>query len=263
MMGFVMAELVDMVAVTSRSMVHNLNELKRLERNHFDHLGESEAKTVKACGHELNTLALHYKKHIASRRVGIDSMTCKEVESYFNKIAMAMEHLFDCIQEPPMAIHDIYHTYEHGHALWSLDGGKRASDANNVITQGWHDGNAAQWFLPKPLAAPPTGDGSNGAQAAPENRLEELAHLAKLMRRLSKIYQGLGNQGGAQEETRSILYDEKDALVFNLAELFKKKARPVRHAVDIATMIHQWASGDPNPQHFRFMAAYRTWKTRP
>ena len=65
------------------------------------------------------------------------------------------------------------------------------------------------------------------------------------------------------QTTTALPYDEKDALIYNLAELFKKKARPVLHVVDIAALIHEWATGDPNPQQAQFMVAYKTWKNRP
>jgi hypothetical protein len=258
-----MAEMVDMVAITSRSLVHNLNEIKRLEKNYFNRLGQSEANTVKACGHELNALALHYKKYVTSRRLGIDSMTCKEIENYFDNIATAMDYLLECIKDRPMAIHDIYNSYEHGHTSWSHDGYKRSSDTNNVIMQLWHDSYATHWLLPKRSAVLNAGNGITETKQTPENRLDELALLTKLMRRLSKTYQGLKTQRGSQADEKALPYDEKDALIYNLAELFKKKARPVLHVVDIATLIHEWATGDPNPQQAQFMAAYKTWKNRP
>ncbi len=258
-----MAGMVDMVAITSRSVIHNLNEIKRLEKNYFDRLGQSEAKTIKVCGPELNALALHYKRYVASRRLGMDEMTCVEIENYFNNIATAMDNLLGCIKDKPMAIHHIYNSYEHGHTSWSLNGCKRSSDMNNVIMQLWHDGNASHWFLPKKHAALGDESGNTSVKPIAENRQDELIHLIKLMRRLSKIYQGLKNKRGSQGVDGILPFDEKDALVFNLAELVKKKARPVLHVIDIATSIHEWATGDPNPQHVRFLAAYKTWKDRP
>jgi len=258
-----MAEMADMVAVTSRRLIHNLNELKRLENNHFVRLGQSETKTVKVCGGELNALALHYKKYVGSQRVGIDSSTCKDIGDHFNTVAEAMEHLHECIQDQPTGLHLIYNTYEHGHAAWSLDGCKRSAEAKNVIMQLWHDGNAAQWFLPEVAAALTLEDQSPGAQPVPGNRLDELVHLANLLRRLSGIYHGLEDHQELPEGPRRPLFDGKDALVFNLAELIKKKARPVLHVVDIATSIHEWATGDLNPEPARFHAAYQTWKNRP
>ncbi len=252
-----------MVAITSRRLVHNLNEIKRLERNHFVRLGQGATKTVQACGVELDALALHYKKYVGSRRVGIESRTCKEIEDHFSSIADAMEHLHACIQAQPTGMHLIYDTYEHGHAAWSLDGCKRSADANNVIMQLWHDGQAAQWFLPESPVAPAAEAPDPGAVPLPGNRLEELNHLAHLMRRLSGIYQGLQDPQATADENGRPLFDEKDALVFSLAELIKKKARPVLHAVDIATSIHEWATGDLNPEPARFQAAYQTWKNRP
>jgi len=262
-MCFVMAEMVEMVAITSRAQIHNLNEIKRLENNHFVRLGQGETKTVKVCGGELNALALHYKKFVGSRRIGIDIRTCKEIEDHFLNIAEAMEYLHECIKDQPVGLHLILNTYEHGHAAWSLDGCKRSADANNVIMQLWHDGHATQWLLPDNPAAMETDGGSPDAKPVPGNRLDELIHLSKLMHRLSKTYQGLREQQGFQDELEQRPYDEKDALVFNLAELIKKKARPVLHVVDIATSIHEWATGDLNPEQTRFRAAYQTWKSRP
>ena len=255
--------MVDMVAVTSRSLIHNLNEIKRLEKNYFDRLGKNETKTIKVCGPELNALALYYKNYVASRRLGIDEMTCREIENYFNNIATAMNNLLECINDRPMEIHHIYNSYEHGHTSWSLDGCRRSSDINNVIMQLWHDGNAPYWFLPEKHPALGTGDGSVNARAIPENRLDELVNLVKLMRRLSQIYQGLKNRHSSHIGDKNIPFDEKDALVFNVAELVKKKARPVLHAIDISTLIHEWATGEPNPQQARFVAAYMKWKNRP
>jgi hypothetical protein len=252
----------DMVAITSRIVIHDLNELQRLEKNHFGRLGQSETKTVKVCGGELNALALHYKKHVGSRRVGIDRKTCKEIEDHFSNIAEAMDYLHECIQDQPTGIHHIFNTYEHGHASWSLDGYKRPADANNVIMQLWHDGHASQWFLPGPVVAVEPESGSPSVKPVPENRMDELVHLANLMRKLSTIYRGLQDHSGAQDSHQRLLYDEKDALVVNLAGLVKGKARPVLHVVDIATLIHEWATGDPIPQHARFRDAYRAWKTR-
>jgi hypothetical protein len=83
------------------------------------------------------------------------------------------------------------------------------------------------------------------------------------MRRLSKTYQELKEQQGSMDSHKNKLYDEKDALVFNLAELVKKKARPVSHVIDIATMTHEWATGDPNSQQARFLVAFKKWKDRP
>jgi hypothetical protein len=162
-----------------------------------------------------------------------------------------------------VGIHLIYDTYEHGHAAWSLDGGKRSAEANNVIMQLWHDGHAAQWLLPEAPVSGAEGAENPGARMVPGNRLDELVHLAGLMRRLSGVYQGLHDQQEPREVPGGPQLDEKDALVFNLAELIKKKARPVLHVVDIATSIHEWATGDPNPEQARFQAAYRTWKNRP
>jgi hypothetical protein len=185
-----------MAAITSRSVIHNLNELERLEKRYFVRLEPSATKTVKACGHELRSLALYYKKYVVSRRVGIDTMTCEEIEHYFNNIASAMDHLLGCIRNPPLAIHHIYHSYEHGHAAWSLDGGKRSSDVNNLIMQSWHDGHVGSWFLTKNAAKAGTDNDNADAKAMPENRLCELDHLAQLMRRLSKTYQELKRTAG-------------------------------------------------------------------
>jgi hypothetical protein len=262
MLCFVRAEMADMVESSPRRAVHNSNEIKRLEKNYFDRLGHSETKTIKICGHELNALALYYKNYVSSRRLGIEAMTCGEIENYFDDIAAAMDNLLSCIRDPPMAIHHIYNSYEHGHASWSMDGCKRSSDVNNVIMQLWHDGNAACWFLPKKSITGGEENGSNNIGSIPEHRLDELIHLARLMRRLSKIYQELKNQRGSLDGDKNAPYDEKDALVFNLAELFKKKARPVLHVIDIATLIHEWATGDPNPQQARFKASYKMWKNR-
>ncbi len=262
-MCVVMAEMIHMPAITSRSLIHNLNDIKRLEKDYFDRLGQSQTKTIKVCGHELNSLALHYKKFVASRRVGIDEMTCKEIENYFNNIATAMNNLLECIQDQPMEIYHIYNSYEHGHTSWSLSGSKRSSDINNIIMQLWHDGNASSWFLPQKHAALDIGNESASARSVHGNRIDELVHLANLMRRLSNIYQRLKNKHHSLEGNKIILYDEKDALIINLAELLKKKARPVLHVVDIATSIHEWATGDPNPQQALFTAAYKKWKNRP
>ncbi len=253
-----MAEMVGMVGITSRSLIHNLNELQRLEKHYFSRLGRTEAKTIQVCGHEFHALALHYKKYVASWRLGIDTMTCEEIERYFEDVATVMEDLLDRIRHPPVAIHQIYDTYEHGHATWTLDGSRRSSDVNNVIMQLWQDGHAGSWFLAKETGPSSTEDG-----ASPESRLDELNHLAKLLRRLSKTYQGLKDQPGSHHGHRSMPYDEKDALVFNLAELLKRKARPVSHVIDIATLVHAWATGDPNPQQARFQAAFKKWKNRP
>ncbi len=252
-----------MVALTSRSLIHNLNEIRRLEKNHFHRLGQGETKTVKACGSELESLALHYKTYVGSQRVGIDGGTSKTLEAYFSQVAEAMEHLEACLRHHPAGIHLIYDTYEHGHAAWSLDGGRRSADMNNVIMQLWHEGHAAQWFLP-------TGpDPSEGEAADPSawpaqgSRAEELIQMSALMRRLAKVYAGLQAHRGFLNGSDQPGYDEKDALVFNLAELIKKKARPVLHTVEISTSIHEWATGDLNPPQARFLAAYQTWKNRP
>jgi len=249
-----------MVAVTSRRLIHNLNEIKRLETHHFVRLGQGVTKTVKVCGGELKALALHYKTYVGSQRVGIERETCKDIEDHFTAIAEAMEHLRACIQDQPTGIRHIYDTYQHGHAAWSLDGAQRSSEANNVIMQLWHDGHADQWFLPEPAPAP--GD-DPGARSVPGNRLEELDHLGGLMRRLAATYQNLQGRVDSPGSGPTAFYDEKDALVFNLAELIRKKARPVLHTVDIATSIHEWATGDPNPQQGRFQSAYQAWKNRP
>ena len=254
-----MAETVGMVGVTSRRLIHNLNEIKRLETHHFTRLGLGEAKTVQVCGGELNALALHYMKFVGSRRVGIDTRTCREIEEHFTAVAEAMEHLHACLANPPKGIQHIYNTYEHGHAAWSLDGHQRSTEANNVIMQLWHDGHAADWFLPALAAASPE-DGELDTSLVPQNRQDELVHLAGMMRRLSGIYQGLQ---GLERGDPKLSFDEKDALVFNLAELIRQKARPALHSVDIATSIHVWATGDLNPEPARFVGAYRTWKNRP
>jgi len=248
-----------MVGITSRRLIHNLNEIKRLETHHFTRLGQGEAKTVKVCGGELNALALHYMKFVGSRRVGIDTRTCQEVEEHFRNIAEAMEHLHACLLDQPVGIQHIYNTYEHGHAAWSLDGHQRSTEANNVIMQLWHDGHAAEWFMPALAAAQVEGE-DPGTNLVPQNRQDELVHLAGLMRRLSGIYQGLQ---GIEKRDPKLTFDEKDALVFNLAELIRQKARPALHSVDIATSIHVWATGDLNPEPTRFVGAYRAWKNRP
>ena len=251
-----------MVAITSRRLIHNLNELHRLEKDYFVRLGQGPFKTVKVCGTELNTLALHYKKHVGSRRVGMEGSTCREIADHFGGIAEAMDQLVECIQDQPAGIHHIFNTYQHGHAAWSMDGCKRSADANNAIRQLWQDGHAADWFLPQ-LSAAGAENSDSGTRQVPGNRLEELNHLAGLMRRLADIYQGLQSQQGSQKENGKLCYDEKDALVFNLAELIRKQARPVLHTVDIATSIHEWATGDLNPPQARFQAAYQIWKNRP
>lgn len=252
-----------MVAITSRRLIHNLNELKRLEKNHFVRLGLGETKTVKACGVELDALALHYRKFVGSRRVGLEDRTCREIEDHFSSIADAMENLLACIQAQPSGLHLIYDTYEHGHAAWSLDGCQRSADANNVIMQLWHDGHAAQWFLPEPPPARALAESAPDPGAIPGNRQEELVHLANLMRRLSGIYRSLQDSQTSLDGNGRLHFDEKDALVFNLAELIRKKARPGLHAVGIATSIHEWATGDLSPEPARFQAAYQAWKNRP
>ncbi|MDP1830941.1 MAG: hypothetical protein Q8K67_02695 [Geothrix sp.] len=206
-----MAETVGMVAITSRSLIHNLNEIKRLEKNHFGRLGQSETKTVKACSHELKALALYYKKYVASRRLGIDILMCEEIENYFNNIATAMDHLRECINDQPMAIHTIYDTYEHGHTSWSLDGGKRSSDINNVIMQLWHDGNAADWFLSKNATPMDINDDSLSSKQIAKTRQDELITLAQLMHKLSFIYQGLKEQYIFQSRDMNRYYPDLSA----------------------------------------------------
>jgi hypothetical protein len=245
-----------MVAVSSRRLIHNLNEIRRLETDHFVRLDRGEAKTVHACGGELKALALHYKHHVGSRRLGIERRTCQDMEEHFRSVAEAMESLHACILDQPPGLRNLFRTYEQGHASWTVEGPHRSSDANHEIMQLWHDGHASEWFLAEPAgSSEPVDD-----RPIPGNRLEELAHLAGLMRHLASIYQGLQEgQGGSQEPP----FDEKDALVANLAELIKKKARPVLHTVGIAASIHEWATGEVNPQQVRFMAAYQAWKIRP
>jgi hypothetical protein len=251
-----------MVALTSRRLIHNLNEIRLLESDYFVRLGKGPFKTAKVCGSELNALALHYKKHVGSRRLGMGSGTCREIADHFNRVAEAMDHLFECIQVQPPGIQTIFKTYEHGHAAWSLDGCKRSSDAKNIVMQLWHDGHASDWFLPEPPPAEAEGT-ILGVRPIPLNRLDELNHLAGLMRQLSDIYLGLQDQQRNQPVSRIPFYDEKDALVFNLAELIRKQARPGLHTVEIATSIHAWATGDLNPPQARFQAAYQNWKERP
>lgn len=251
-----------MVSVTSRALIHNLNEIKRLEKNHFARLGQGETKTVLICGNELNALALHYKRHVGSRRIGIEADTCQDIERYCSTVAEAMEGLLEAIRDQPVGLPLLFDTYEHGHAAWSLDGAKRSADANNVMMQLWHDGQAAQWLL---SSGPEAGAPAPGANANPVNgnRLEELVHLADLMRKVAAIYQALRDQQGSQNDYRKPLFDEKDALVFHLADLIKKKVRPVLHTVDIASSIHEWATGELNPERDRFRVAYQSWKNRP
>jgi len=252
-----------MVAITSRRLIHNLNEIRRLESDYFVRLGKGPFKTVEVCGSELNALALHYKKHVGSRRVGMGSGTCREIADYFNSIAEAMDQLFQCIQDQPPGIENIFRTYEHGHAAWTLDDFKRSSDSNNLVMQLWHDGHASDWFLPEPPVRAEV-EGTNGdARPVPVNRLDELDHLAGLMRHLAGIYQGLQNRREGQPEARKPSFDEKDAPVFNLAELIRKQARPGLHTIEIATSIHEWATGDLHPPKVRFQAAYQFWKERP
>jgi len=83
------------------------------------------------------------------------------------------------------------------------------------------------------------------------------------MRKVAAIYQGLRDQQGPPNDVRKAPFDEKDALVFNLADLIKKKVRPVLHTVDIASSIHEWATGELNPERDRFRTAYQGWKNRP
>ncbi|MBI1753582.1 MAG: hypothetical protein HY014_15905 [Acidobacteria bacterium] len=245
-----------MVAFPSRRLIHNLNEIKRLETRHFVRLGQGEAKTATVCGGELKALALHYKTYLGSRRLGLDAKAYRDIEAYFGCVAQAMDQLRACLQDQPRSLKRLLDTYEHGHSAWTRDGSRRAVDANNTIMQLWQDSHAAGWF-----AAPSSGEGEPGA--APENRQEELMRLASLMRHLSGIYHGLQEQPQAQREEPRPAFDEKDALVFNLAELIKKKARPVLHTVGIAASIHEWATGDQHSQQARFQAAYQTWKSRP
>jgi hypothetical protein len=248
-----------MVAVSSRRLIHNLNEISRLENDHFVRLGQGETKTVHACGGELKSLALHYKHHVGSRRVGIERESCREMEDHFQSVAEAMEQLHARILDQPPGLRNLYRTYEQGHAAWSTEGPRRSSDANHAIMQLWHDGHASEWFLADPSDLVVALEASDG-RPVPGNRLEELVHLAGLMRRLASIYQALhqGARGGPEPP-----FDEKDALVSNLAELIRRNARPVLHTVGIATSIHAWATGDVNPQQARFMAAYQAWKIRP
>lgn len=251
-----MVEMADMVAATSRALIHNLNEIKRLENNHFTRLGQGEAKTVAICGNELSALALHYKRHVGSRRIGLEADTCQEIERYCVRVAEAMDALHQAIRDQPVGLPLLFDTYEHGHAAWSLDGAKRSADAKNVMMQLWHDGQAAQWLLPG------NADDRAGDKPAAGHRLEELVHLSDLMRKVAAIYQGLRDQQGSMNDLRPP-FDEKDALVFNLADLIKKKVRPVLHTVDIASSIHEWATGDLNPERDRFRVAYQGWKNRP
>ncbi len=241
----------------SRRLIHNLNELRQLQADYFVRLGQGEARTVQACGGELEVLALHYKRYVGTWRLGMDAATCRDIEQHFSRVAGAMEQLHRCLQEQPEGIHHIYQSYQNGHAAWSLDGEKRASDANHLIAQLWRDGHAAEWFLPHPPA------GAGEAGAGPSNRPEELLHLAGLLRRLAGIYQALQGPGPVREAPEAPRFDEKDALVSNLADLIRKKARPVLHTVGIATSIHAWATGDLNPSPTRFQTAYQTWKNRP
>lgn len=257
-----------MVATPSRRLIHNLNEITRLETRHFVRLGQGEAKTATACGGELKALALHYKTYLGSRRLGPGARAYREIEAYFGRVAQAMDQLRACLQEQPRSLKLLLDTYEHGHSAWARDGSRRAEDANNAIMQLWQDSHAARWF-----AAPSPGE--DGPGAAPDNRQEELMQLAGLMRRLSGIYRGLQEQPQAQREASGEArreasgeaprqaFDEKDALVFNLAELIKKKARPVLHTVGIAASIHEWATGEQHSQQARFQAAFQAWKNRP
>ncbi|WLT30979.1 hypothetical protein [Geothrix sp. PMB-07] len=250
-----------MVAIPSRRLIHNLNEIQRLETRHFVRLGQGEAKTATVCGGELKALALHYKTYLGSRRLGLDARAYQDIEAYFGRVAQAMDQLLDCLQDQPRGLRLVLDTYEHGHSAWTLDGSRRTVDANNAIRQLWQDGHAAEWFLtPSSCEGEPVA-GVSGR--GPENRQEELRHLTNLMHRLSGIYRGLQEQPQARRDEARPPFDEKDALVFNLAELIKKKARPVLHTVGIATLIHEWATGDQHPQQARFQAAYQSWKNRP
>ena len=205
------------------------------------------------CGHELNALALHYKRHVGSRRIGVEMDTCQEIERYCTSVAAAMDALHEAIRDQPVGLPLLFDTYEHGHTAWSMDGCKRSADANNVMMQLWHDSQAAQWLLP----------GNAGDKTGAGSRLEELVHMPDLMRKVAAIYQGLRDQQDSQNHVKKPPFDEKDALVFNLADLIKKKVRPVLHTVDIASSIHEWATGELNPKRDRFRAAYQGWKNRP
>lgn len=240
------------MTATSRRLIHNLNELRRLQVDYFVRLGQGESRTVLACGSELEALALHYRQYVGNWRLGMDPATCGRVAQHFSEVADAMEQLQRCLREQPEGIQHIYQTYQNGHAAWSQDGVKRALDANHLIAQLWRDGHAADWFLP--VAA--------GAEQ-PGSRREELVHLAGLMRRLAGIYQSLQGLRDDPEAPEAPRFDEKDALVMNLANLIRKKARPALHTVHIATSIHAWATGDLSPSPARFQAAYQSWKNRP
>jgi hypothetical protein len=248
------------MAALSRRLVHNLNELRRLQNDHFVRLGQGEARTVQVCGTELDLLALHYRRYVGSWRVGPEAGTCQEVVRHFSRIAEAMEHLQGCLKEAPDWMRQVYQTYQDGHAAWSLEGDRRTSDANHLIAQLWREGHAAAWFLPDRAGAEVETQTLRGEA---RNRAEELERLAGLMRRLAGIYQALQGPSTQEEGGGRGGFDEKDALVANLADLIRKKARPVLHTVDIATAIHAWATGDVNPSPGRFQAAYQTWKNRP
>jgi hypothetical protein len=206
---------------------------------------------------------MYYRNYITSSRVGLDAKTCREIERYFANIATAMDELLSAIIDPPLAAQVIFKGYEHAHASWSMDWGKPSQSTNDVMMQLWHHGNAGSWFLSEENTPWDPGDGSQPARKAVEYRVDELVHLAKLMRRLSQTYQGMTDQQASQTSLKIPAFDEKDALVFNLADLVKKKGRSVQHVVGIATAIHEWATGDPTLQLAQFKVAFRKWKNRP
>lgn len=241
-----------MVGPTSRRLIHSLNELKRLERHHFAGLAAGEAKTAQTCGPELRDLALHYRTFVSARRLGPEARTCGEIAAHFRAVAEAMAHLHGCLSQPPPGLRTLLDTYQHGHAAWTLDGSRRAGDVDHAVMQLWRDGQAAAWFLPEPPAP--------GLAGSAPNRQDELATLGALMAQLAEVYQRLETLAPRGRETPG---EAKEALVFSLADLIRRKARPVLHTVGIATRIHQWATGDPNPAPDPFQAAYRTWKQRP
>lgn len=244
-----------MVGPTSRRLIHRLNELKRLERNHFARLVDAEAKTAQRCGSELRDLALHYRAFVSARRLGLEARTCGELAAHFRSVAEAMAHLQGCLSHPPPGLTHILETYEHGHAAWTLDGHRRASDVDHAIMQLWRDGQAAAWFLPAAGADSPTDRAPN-----PPIRQAELETLGHLMGQLAEVYQRLESLAPLGRETPG---EAKQALVFSLADLIRRKARPALHTVGIATSIHQWATGDPSPEPGPFLSAYQSWKQRP
>lgn len=246
------------MAALSRRLMHNLNELRRLQSDYFTRLGRVEVTTVQACGTELDALALYYKGYVGAHRVGPDPATCRELEQHFSQVAEAMEHLRHCLRNQPAGIQAIYQSYQAGHTPWSLDGAQRASDVNHLIAQLWREGRAAAWFLPPEPAEAATPE----AEAPADDRLGELRVLAGLMRRLAGIYDGLAGPEPFGGDPQAPRFDERDALVSNLADLIRKKARPGLHAVGIATSIHAWATGDLNPSPARFQDAYQGWKAR-